>query len=37
VWYGREGPSRLPYALELAREAAGAGYLLHPVIFLSEG
>jgi arabinogalactan endo-1,4-beta-galactosidase len=37
VWYGEEGPSRLPYALGLAREAASAGFLLHPMIFLSEG
>jgi len=37
VWYGEEGPSRLPYALKLAGEAASAGFLLHPVVFLSEG
>lgn len=37
VWFGEEGPSRLPYALALAREAVDSGYLLHPVIFLSEG
>jgi arabinogalactan endo-1,4-beta-galactosidase len=37
IWFGGEGPSRLLYALELAREAVGAGYLLHPVVFLSEG
>ncbi len=37
IWVGKSGPSRLPYAMNLADEACEAGLKIQPVIFLSDG
>jgi len=37
IWVGDSGPSRLPYALNLAEMACNAGMKIQPTIFLSDG
>lgn len=36
IWFGDAGPSRLPYALNLADEACSADLKIQPTIFLSD-